>query len=415
MVKKIINITMIVCLLIANFYIPDYSVEAKTLGDLKKELEQFEQDYKDNKLQQELSEKEISEIEKQIATINDSIVSLGEEIISLTDEIEKLNLEIENKQNEIEEILSFAQISNGESAYLEYAFGAKDFTDFIYRTAIAEQLTSYNSELVDEYTNNIEENKKKTEELSNKKVKLSEQQSTLKDEMDKIKVSLESLDDLSLSIEEQIAARKSEIAIYEKKGCKDSENIATCGRQYLPSDTRFYRPLKTGYLTGWYGRRSCSDPRVSCFHNGLDMSSSGANTGNVPVYSIANGIVVNIITPKYNSSTGRYYNKCGGKQVFIQHNINGKIYTSGYLHLRSINVKVDQVVTKDTQIGIVGGYPRSGYEYYDTCSTGAHLHLEISTGTFAEGTYYAYRSAANTYINFPRSIGQSWYDRITKY
>lgn len=413
MLKKIINICLIVCLLIANFYIPEFKVRAKTLGDLKKELAQFEEDYKNNQLQQELTQEEILNIESKITNITDNIIKLGKEIANLNSEIDKLNEEIEQKKSEIESILSFVQISSGESAYLEYAFGAKDFTDFIYRVAVSEQLTSYNDELVEQYKKNIEDNEKKKEELNTKKKDLAKQQSSLRVELDKVKESLQELDEFSLSIDEQIEAKKSEIKIYEDKGCKDNEDIKTCGMAMLPPDTSFYRPLVSGWLTGWFGQRDCSDPRISCYHHGLDMTASGSSYGNVPVYSAANGVVVYIATPTYNSSTGRYNTKCGGKQVFIQHNINGVIYTTGYLHLRSINVEKGQVVTKETQIGVMGGNPN--IEYWDNCSTGAHLHFEISTGTFNEGNYYANRLPANTYVNFPKSLLKDWYDRKVKF
>ena len=324
-----------------------------------------------------------------------------------------LNEDIEQKKSEIESILSFVQISSGESAYLEYAFGAKDFTDFIYRVAVSEQLTAYNDDLVEQYKQNIEEDEKKKEELNEKKNSLAKQQSNLKVELDKVKQSLVELDEFSLSIEEEIEAKKAEIKIYVDKGCKDDEDIKTCGMALLPPDTSFYRPLENGYLTGWYGKRDCSDPRVSCYHYGLDMSASGAAYGNVPVYPIANGLVVYVVNLTYNSSTGRYNTLCGGRKIYVQHNINGVIYTSAYMHLRSINVKEGDVVTKTTQIGTVGGNP--SIEYWDNCSTGAHLHLELSNGTFNEGHYYSNRLAPQYYVNFPKELWKDWYDRKVKY
>lgn len=413
LVRKILLILIIPCLLLSNFYVP--RVEAKTLGDLKKELAKYEQDYKNNKLKQELTENEIEDIKSKINTINNNIINMGLEIDDLNTEIERLDEEILSKEEEIKSILSFTQISNGESAYLEYAFGAQDFTDFIYRIAVSEQLTSYNDNLVLEYKQNIEDNKAKTIELNDKKNNLTKEQESLKEELDKVRTSLKELDSLSLSIEEEIEARKSEIKVYEDKGCTDDENIAICGMEKLPKDTSFLRPLKSGYLTGWYGRRDCSDPRVSCFHNGLDMSASGANTGRVPVYPVANGVVVYIVTPTINKKTGKYNTICGGRKVYITHNVNGKIYTSGYLHLREVNVEIGDVVSKDTQIGIVGGNPSKYYEYYDNCSTGAHLHLELSSGNFTDGTYYSHRSSATNYVNFPKSLYKDWYDKYVKY
>ena len=74
MLKKFLyNLThfvLIISIIIANCYLPVVKAADKTLGDLKKELEQFEKDYNDNKLQQELSEQEIKTIEGKISTIN---------------------------------------------------------------------------------------------------------------------------------------------------------------------------------------------------------------------------------------------------------------------------------------------------------------------------------------------------------
>ena len=63
MMKKIVNICFIICLLIVNLYIPEFKIESKTLGDVKSELAKFEEDYKNNKLQQELTKDEIKNIE----------------------------------------------------------------------------------------------------------------------------------------------------------------------------------------------------------------------------------------------------------------------------------------------------------------------------------------------------------------
>ncbi|MEG2322087.1 MAG: peptidoglycan DD-metalloendopeptidase family protein [Bacilli bacterium] len=409
MIKKTFYILLITCLVISNLFIP--KAQAKTLGDLKKELAKFEEDYNNNKLEQQLNEKEQNQVKANITAINNSIYQAGVDIEKLNNQIADLNEQIIAKEKEIASILAFVQVSNGESAYLEYAFGAQDFTDFIYRIAVSEQLTAYNKKLVDSFNDNIRENKKKTEELATKKVQLAEKQNKLKGELNKIQVSLQNLEDFALTIEEQIGARKSEIKIYTNKGCKDNEDIDTCGQALLPPDTTFWRPTKRSSITSWFGPRDCSESGVSCYHYGVDMSTSGANLGSIPIYSVANGIVVYVVELDYNSNTGRYNTKCGGRKVYIQHNVNGRIYTTGYLHLRQINVKEGQTVTKDTQIGVMGGYPNANYEYWDNCSTGSHLHLEISTGTFNAGTYYSYRSSATNYINMP----YSWTDRITRY
>lgn len=410
--EKLIHISLICCLLLINFYIPEVNAASKTLRELKSELEQFEKDYEENKLQQELSEQEIKNIQSRINSINSTITSIGEEIISLNAQIEQLNVEIEAKEAEIQNLLTFTQVSNGESIYLEYAFGAQNFTDFIYRIAISEQLTSYNNNLINEYKANIEQNKKNQEELRIKRDNLSTQQANLKIELDKIKVTLTELDELSLSIEEEIDAKKAEIKLYESLGCKLDETLDECRSKKIPTDTGFSRPMKSGYITGFFGMRYHPVSGTYKLHAGTDMSTM--QPGDIPIYSVANGVVKKIVELTYNSSTGRYNSQCGGRRVYIEHNINGKVYTTGYLHLRRIDVKEGQIVTRETQIGIMGGDPKK--EYWDkACSTASHLHLEISTGTFAEGTYSAYQVGAEMYVNFPKKTYVTWYDRTTRY
>lgn len=403
--KNSLSIIFIACLLVSNFYIP--KVEAKTLGDIKEELRKFKEDYENNKLQQDLTQEEINKIKNKITQIRDNIESIEKNIYNLEIEIEQLNNDIAEKEKEIESILAFYQISNGESAYLEYAFGAQDFTDFIYRIAVSEQLTSYNNELVEQYKQDIENSKKKSQELADKKVTLKQEQTSLQNELEKIQLELEKLSDDAMSIEDQIKAAESEIKVYTDKGCKDNEDIETCGRSILPPDTTFWRPLKVGQLTGWAGNRIDPINGSKSFHHGLDMSNSGANYTDYPVYSIANGLVVYVVT---STSYG-----CGGKKVFIQHNVNGSIYTSAYWHLRSVNVKEGQTVTKETQIGIMGGNPAT--ETWDNCTTGAHLHLELSSKTFS-GSITAYRTGfikPNYKINFPGDLYVKWTDRTTKF
>ena len=66
--------------------------------------------------------------------------------------------------------------------------------------------------------------------------------------------------------------------------------------------------------------------------------------------------------------------------LYIQHIVNGTRYTSGYFHLSHINVRVGDMVTQNTVIGGVGGNP--GIEWWDGCSTGTHLHLQLAYGLY---------------------------------
>lgn len=425
MLKKVVRnmfyISLALCFMFANFYVP--RVEARTLGDIKAELEKFERDYNNKQLEKEISEKEKKKIQENIAAINErinqannDIITANEEIEHLNEEIEQLNEEIAKDEAEIQSILAFVQVQNGESAYLEYAFGAQTFTDFIYRIAVSEQLTSYNDELIENNKRNIEENKRKMDELEQKKVELEQkkvnlanEQKELKSEMDKIAVTIREIGDNMLSIQEEISTRKKEIKMYEEMGCKLDENINAClarNESVLPSDTQMWRPLQAGYVTGWYGWRIHPITNNKRFHYGMDMSQYGANAGNTPVYAVANGKVSTVLTP---------YSTCGGVRVYIVHNINGKVYTSGYWHMNKSYVKEGDIVTKDTIIGTIAGYPDPVYGKSDGCSNGAHLHLEMSTGIWADGTYSSNRLAANSIINFPTTTYNPWTNRTKRF
>lgn len=167
MLKKMSNILLVFALVIPYFILPIMAdveakeLENKTLAEIRQELEEYEKNLADNKEKEQLTQAEIDKITASIEGNTKTIDRLSEEMIELQGEITQAEKDIEEKDKEIKEIINFLQVANGESAYLEYAFGAKDFTDFIYRMAISEQLSSYNEELVDEYNTLIENNKKK--------------------------------------------------------------------------------------------------------------------------------------------------------------------------------------------------------------------------------------------------------------
>ena len=408
--KILCQILFVVCLLVSNFYIP--KVQARTLREMREELEELKEKYENNQLQINLTEKEIEQTKNRISTIRTTILDIQENMFELRNTIEELNQDIADKESEIDDILVFFQVANGENSYLEYAFGAKDFTDFIYRLAVSEQLTSYNNELVEQYKQDIEESEQKTKELEQEEIDLNNERDDLEVEVAKLGDKLSELDSDSISIEEQLKIMESEIKLYTSLGCGEDQTIEQCSSEVLPPDTTMWRPIPTGYISGYTGWRISPITGEKEFHHGLDMSDSGANYRDYPVHSIANGIVVYVD----NSDTSW----CGGNKVYVQHYSNGQFYTSGYWHLRDVTVEEHQVVTKNTQIGIMGGY--SGTEYWDECSTGAHLHLELSDKPFnqEDGGNENINSLRDGFlrpelnINFP-SKGVYWNDRTTKY
>ena len=198
------------------------------------------------------------------------------------------------------------------------------------------------------------------------------------------------LDEEKRDVEADIKARKLEVAGYEKTykehNCPETMELNVCID--VPISTGFVRPLVKGFITSEYGMRYHPTRKVYTMHNGIDI---GGNAMGTKVYSAAPGRVNKIVKKS----------SCGGNMVYIQHTVNGKEYRTVYMHLHTINVKVDDIVTISTVIGTVGGG-----ESYDGCSTGPHLHFGVLKG-WEDYTYYNPRN----YVNFPR-LGIYFYSRF---
>lgn len=399
-IRKLTGFLLISTLLLTTFYINIPQASAKTLGDLKKELDSLSKQLEDNRHEQELTQAEVDKAKQEITNISVTIENTRVEIETTEAEIEELNKQIVLKEQEIKEFIKYYQLSNGEPAYLEYVFGASDYTDFIYRLAITEQLTKYNDQLVTDYNNKIEENQRKTKELAEKQESLKAEQERLSEKITALGSEMNSILDDAIDLEESIKMQREAINYYQNVlKCGDNEDISTCGKGSLPPDTQFYRPIISGYVTSEFGQRTFD------YHYGIDLSTT---ENNAPVYAAAAGVVIYV----------GYKTSCGGNKVYVHHNINGKTYTTSYVHLRAIHVSKGQTVTVNTQIGVMGGDPN--VEYWDQCSTGRHLHFSVTEGLYLKdyydgSLYYAKSMNPRNFVNFPAGRYNWFYNRTTKY
>jgi murein DD-endopeptidase MepM/ murein hydrolase activator NlpD len=338
----------------------------------------------------------IKAAENEISALEKNIEQYENEIVDLLNEIDKLESDISAREVEIDSLLSFLQVANGDNVYLEYIFGAKSLTDFIYRGTVVEELTAYNDELIDEMYVMIEKDKKMQIEL---KEKISIEEKSIAELDNKLKsydVSLSDLENAHSDVAADIQARKKTIEYYEKiykeNNCKEDIDLVECITS-TPNTTGFVRPLEKGTISSEWGYRRCPIHGRE-LHSGIDIALSM----NSPVYAAASGTLVGI--------TRR--SSCGGNIVTIRHSIKGKIYRTRYMHLASINVTMGQKVTVLTEIGKSGG---GGYTLrrnggWDRCSTGAHLHFMILPGSSGSSTINPRKM-----INFPakgKKYTQRW-------
>lgn len=375
--KQIISALCVAVAVIPMLTIPSHT-SAKTLRDLTNEVNKAQSKAQENKNNIQLTESQMATVKNEIEAIYKDIDRIQKEIEQKNKEIQQLQVKIEQKKEESKNLFRFLQISSGESVYLEYIFGAKDFTDFIYRVSEVEQLTKYNDQVMKEMKELIEENDKKSKELAVKEKELGSKQEELNVNLAKLGEQRESLGETQKSLDEDVANAKEVLQMYKNLGCKMDEDISTCGTTSsngggaVITSNGFYRPLVQGCITSGYGNRNFNGGK---FHYGIDASSS-SNIYNTKVYPMAAGRVAKIL---YASS-----GNMGGNEILIHHTVNGQNYTTDYAHLASINVSQGQVVTKDTVLGIMGS---TGF------STGPHLHFALSKGRYYLD-YYSY----NTFI-----------------
>ena len=377
--KKIIIIGVLLMLIIPNH------VEAKTLNDMYNELAKLKTEYNTNKNNKQLTESQIKEINTDINRINKSITTIRNDIKQAEADIADSKEKIDDKKVETDGLIQFLQVSNGGNIYLEYLFDAENYTDFIYRYEVVKQLTNYNSDLIDELEQLILDLQQKEKDLSNKKVKLEGERSELSSRLNKLEASLSTYMVEGSDIKDDIEYLEKQIKIYEDRGCNRNQDISTC--VVSVNATGWTYPLAKGCVTSEYtGSEERTDWSGGGSHYGIDLSCVAEGTS---VYPAADGVVARITRES----------KCGGNMVYIYHVVNGKTYTTVYMHLLFIssNIKVDQIVTTKTVIGGVGGYSTSTKRGgYDKCTDGRHLHFGMAEGHNA--------SRFNTYAFNPREI-----------
>ena len=382
--KKLLIICSIFMMLF-SFNIP--KIEAKTLGDLKRELAEMERKKAEADEKKKLTQNEMNTINDRIDTITNLINKSEDKIRELTDEIEVLEEKSNEKNDEIKDVIAFLQVTDSNNAYLEYIFGAQSITDLIFRTAISEQLVEYNNDLIDEYNQTVKEHTEKKEELDIEIQNLDSEQENLRGELVKLGDELNGMVEIMVDIGDEIKTQRSVIEKYEEIGCTDNQDISTCGS--IPYAGKFIRPIVTGRITSSFGWRNNPLASGKSFHNGIDLSG-----GQTAVYAPAPGTVAGIT----------WKASCGGNMLYIHHNINGVHYTTSYFHLAKVLVSIGDYVDQNTQIGVMGG--NKSTTPWDRCSTGTHLHFSIARGLYLReysswNTYIAKQVNPVSLINFP--------------
>ena len=389
MMKKISLLLLITTL----FFTFAFTVEAKrlnTIQDYREALADLkaEKAAADKKKQQ--TESQIKQNQNNVKSANDEIVNAQNKLTLLNDEIANNEEKIKNLEAEISELLILYQKLSNENVYVKYATGATSMTELIMRLDAIKQVTDFNNQKINEAEQLIVSNSKMQKELAKYQQTLDEKIAQYEVNISNLGVELKELVDEYEDYPSQIKGYEDLIKMYKDIGCGETENINTCLSRVNGSsinNSGWLRPFSRGKITSGWGYRIHPTKGTWKFHNGIDISDSGILGRNV--YATATGIVGKITRKA----------SCGGNMIYIWVYVNGKAYTTVYMHLLDIKVSVGDVVTTNTIIGTVGGSKSA--TPWDTCTTGAHLHYGVSTGHYLGSGPDGYKSYS-TYIS--RSI-----------
>ena len=332
-------------------------------------------------------EKSISETKEEITKKDKEIASTKDKIASLKESIKETEERIANRNEILKERARAYQQNGGSSSYLEVLLGANSFGEFVERLGAVTTIMNADKDIIAEQEADkarLEEQKAEVEEklaslnkMMDELVKMKEKLDGQKIEKNKLMAVLKSeqaeLEDEKLSLEEEkeiLANQESAVkkAIEAEKKRQEAAAAAAAASANSSSSSsgssgtsgavsaapavtsgKFMRPA-AGYVSSRFGSRWGRN------HNGIDIAKSGT----VPVVASAAGVVSRA---NYSSSYGNV--------VYINHYIDGQVYTTVYAHLRSMNVSAGQSVKKGQQIGLMGNTGRS---------FGQHLHFELYVG-----------------------------------
>ena len=400
MKKKSIYIITIILLTI----VPLTTIKAQTLNGMYNELNKLQAEKNKIANGKQLTETEIKKLKTEISNIEANIANTELQIKQSEKDIEETEKDIETKKAETNQMLLYLQLKNATgNSMLEYIFAAKDYTDFIYRYSIVTQMSNYNTDLITELKTLVDKLTKQKEDLAKKEKELSKQKSDQSTKLATLNANMKELTEEGTSIEDDIKSLKLDINKYEKMGCSKTESTEGCTLRIAEEQRKKEEAARkareaaakssgnsTGNSTpspvsssGWNLPVSSAIVtsqfqvvRTDCYncggssHRGIDL---GVGEG-TPVYAAASGTVAYVVTSGTSMS-------CGGIKVYLYHVVNGKLYTTVYMHLLRASVSYGQSVGPNTIIGYSGGRSTATrYGGYDRCTTGAHLHFGVAYG-----------------------------------
>ena len=397
-----------------------YATE-KTAADYKEEIREKKEQAEEHKQEIQASESKVDMMEETVAGLNSEkkelqvakdelsatveeldvqLTNVQEVLTELEEDIDRKTKQVENIKNRLreaeanqdEQYASMKQrikfmYEKGDTAYITMVFGAQNLTDMLNKAEYIEEVSAYDRQLLNEYTEtkyrviNLKD-KLEVEQASlletQEQAEIQEQQmSWLIDqkngEIEKFESEISTKEDSIKEYEAMIASQNATIAALEasilqaereaealekeleESGLSDNDIDSTSSSKPATPQQVFSGPFcmpAPSYtrVKDDYGNRIHPILGVKQFHNGIDFAAPGGS----PILAAQSGTV---IAAAYSSTMGNY--------IMINH--GGGVITI-YMHASALYVSAGQTVTKGQKIAAVGTTGRS---------TGNHLHFSV--------------------------------------
>jgi len=374
--KKVKTIMAIIALVafLAITILPQFLyVRADNVSTLKEKLERAESDKKEAKNKLDSIKSDKSDMEAQKATIDKELANVENQVYAIDQDIAATETKIAEKEAELEvaeqKLTEYSDTyktrlrimyENNDTSYLSVIFGAKDFSDLLYRIELVNQVVEYDRGILktlDDARQTIEDAKNEIEEekevlLLNRKI-----QNEKKAELESVRATKQAILDKLMADEEKYKAildaadREEESVRREIQALtsQSSSNTTSSAAVYSGGALAWPAPSTT-YITSPYGWRFHPIQKRNKLHTGVDI---GAGYG-ASVVAAEGGTV---LRAGWNGGYGQY--------IVIDH---GNGLSTLYAHNSTLLVSAGQVVTRGQKIALVGSTGNS---------TGPHLHFEV--------------------------------------
>jgi murein DD-endopeptidase MepM/ murein hydrolase activator NlpD len=350
-------------------------VQAKTLQQYKNEVAELEKKLDNTERLSAEAEQKIRSKRNAIASATNTIDANKQSVANSKVLVAESEEQIKIKNTELEDVIKVLQYTgiNSEEMYIDYVFESSSVYELMERQSVVEQIVNHTIEELETLEDLINQNKKLQAQLAQDNINLENSITKYENQLLDLQEEISKLATVGLDYKSQIDAQKGLIKIYEEAGCKNKDDIDICYYAKINGNGKFSRPLTKGTVTQTWKNGT---------HYGIDLGGVPAGTN---VYAPANGTIV-YTKHKY---------KCGGNIIYMHAVVDGQKYTIEMAHLKSIKVKIGQVVTKGQVIATQGG--DSSTWYYDSCTTGTHMHYSISYG------YYFTNATWNGFSTFQKN------------